>query len=45
MLCTRTDNVRAMCLVAKLGFTQVKRFEEYGWEQWFGVWSSLPPSD
>ncbi|MGW1087193.1 hypothetical protein ACWD4L_12770 [Streptomyces sp. NPDC002596] len=23
------------------GFTEVERFEEYGAEQWFGVWSSV----
>ncbi|MGK5642697.1 GNAT family N-acetyltransferase [Streptomyces sp. URMC 126] len=40
VLCTRTANDRAMRLAAKLGFTEVKRFEEYGAEQWFGVWSS-----
>ncbi|GGU57153.1 N-acetyltransferase [Streptomyces lavendofoliae] len=39
VLCTRVDNERAMRLAAKLGFTQVERFEEYGGEQWFGVWS------
>jgi len=31
-------------LVAKLGFTEVERFEEYGAEQWFGVRSSVTPS-
>ncbi|MFF5975104.1 GNAT family N-acetyltransferase [Streptomyces sp. NPDC012769] len=39
VLCTRTANERAMRLAAKLGFTEVERFEEYGAEQWFGVWS------
>jgi hypothetical protein len=29
-----------MRLAAKLGFTEVERFEAYGAEQWFGVWSS-----
>ncbi|WP_406094388.1 GNAT family N-acetyltransferase [Streptomyces sp. NBC_01013] len=37
VLCTRTANDRAMRLAAKLGFTEVERFEEYGAEQWFGV--------
>ncbi|WP_344626352.1 GNAT family N-acetyltransferase [Kitasatospora arboriphila] len=37
VLCTRTANDRAMNLAAKLGFTEVERFEEYGAEQWFGV--------
>ena len=39
VLCTRTTNTRATRLAAKLGFTEVERFEEYGAEQWFGVWS------
>jgi L-amino acid N-acyltransferase YncA len=33
-----------MRLAAKLGFTEVEQFEEYGAGQWFGVWSSLTPS-
>ncbi|MEU4467556.1 GNAT family N-acetyltransferase [Streptomyces sp. NPDC024017] len=45
VLCTQTANDRAMRLAAKLGFTEVERFEEYGAEQWFGVWSSATPSD
>ena len=28
----------------KLGFAEVERFEEYGAEQWFGVWSAATPS-
>ncbi|MFJ6572227.1 GNAT family N-acetyltransferase [Streptomyces sp. NPDC091292] len=44
VLCTRTANTRAMRLVAKLGFTEVERFEEYGAEQWFGMWSPVAPS-
>jgi RimJ/RimL family protein N-acetyltransferase len=40
VLCTRTAHDRAMRIAAKLGFTEVERFEEYGAEQWFGVWSS-----
>ncbi|AEW94258.1 GCN5-related N-acetyltransferase [Streptantibioticus cattleyicolor NRRL 8057 = DSM 46488] len=44
VLTTRTANARAMRLAAKLGFTEVERFEEYGAEQWFGVWSPGPPS-
>ncbi|UKY54038.1 hypothetical protein [Streptomyces inhibens] len=43
-LCTRTANDRSLRLAAKLGFTEVERFEEYGAEQWFGVWSSVTPS-
>lgn len=37
VLCTRTANVRSMRLAARLGFTEVERFEEYGAEQWFGA--------
>jgi len=44
VLCTQTANDRAMRLAAKLGFTEVERFEEYGAEQWFGVWSPVTPS-
>ncbi|MER6330628.1 GNAT family N-acetyltransferase [Streptomyces sp. NPDC001034] len=39
VLTTQTANDRSMRLAAKLGFTEVERFEEYGAEQWFGVWS------
>ncbi|GGW87081.1 hypothetical protein GCM10010320_80780 [Streptomyces caelestis] len=34
VLCTQTANDRAMRLAAKLGFTEVERFEEWGAEQW-----------
>ncbi|MFJ6852891.1 GNAT family N-acetyltransferase [Streptomyces sp. NPDC091271] len=44
VLCTQTANDRSMRLAAKLGFTEVERFEEYGAEQWFGVRSSATPS-
>ncbi len=40
MLATQTANVRSMSLAAKLGFTEVERFEAWGAEQWLGVWSS-----
>ncbi|MCX5232609.1 GNAT family N-acetyltransferase [Streptomyces sp. NBC_00233] len=40
VLSTRTANDRAMRLAAKLGFTEVERFEEYGADQWFGVRAS-----
>jgi RimJ/RimL family protein N-acetyltransferase len=43
VLCTQTANDRSMRLAAKLGFTEVERFEDYGAEQWFGVWSSVTP--
>jgi RimJ/RimL family protein N-acetyltransferase len=41
---TKTANVRSMRLAAKRGFTEVQRFEQYGAEQWFGVWSPVTPS-
>lgn len=41
VLVTQTANERAMRLAAKLGFGEVERFEEYGVEQWFGVWPSV----
>jgi hypothetical protein len=44
VLCNQTANDRSMRLAAKLGFTKVERFEEYGAEQWFGVWSAGVPS-
>jgi RimJ/RimL family protein N-acetyltransferase len=44
LLCTQTANDRSMRLAAKLGFTEVERFEEYGAEQWLGVWSPTAPS-
>src|SRR5450631_3375269 len=44
VLCSQTANERSMRLAAKLGFTEVERFEEHGAEQWFGVWSSVTAS-
>ena len=44
LLCTQTANDRSMRLAAKLGFTEVERFEEWGAEQWLGLWSSVTPS-
>ncbi|MFI6801577.1 GNAT family N-acetyltransferase [Streptosporangium canum] len=44
VLTTQTANDRSMRLVAKLGFIEVERFEEYDAEQWFGVWSSVTVS-
>ncbi|MFJ1910472.1 hypothetical protein ACIOGX_00890 [Streptomyces sp. NPDC088147] len=44
MLCTQTANYRSMRLAAKLGLTEVERFEECDAEQWFGVWPSATPS-
>jgi RimJ/RimL family protein N-acetyltransferase len=37
VLTTQTANDRSMRLAAKLGFTEVQRYEDYGAEQWFGV--------
>ncbi|WP_435120412.1 GNAT family N-acetyltransferase [Amycolatopsis thermoflava] len=39
VLSTQTANERALRLAVKLGFTEVERYEEYGAEQWFDVWS------
>ena len=44
VLRTQTANDRSMRLAAKLGFTEVERFEAYGAEQWLGVWSPVGPS-
>jgi RimJ/RimL family protein N-acetyltransferase len=44
VLCTQIANDRAMRLAARLGFTEVERFEEYGAQQWFGVRSPVTPS-
>ncbi|MFJ5596259.1 GNAT family N-acetyltransferase [Streptomyces noursei] len=38
-LYTQTANASSMRLAAKLGFTELERFEAWGAEQWFGVWS------
>jgi RimJ/RimL family protein N-acetyltransferase len=45
VLSTQTANARSMRLAAKLGFTEVERYEAYGATQWFGVWSTVntPP--
>ncbi|MCF2526952.1 GNAT family N-acetyltransferase [Yinghuangia soli] len=40
VLTTQTANERSMRLAAKLGFAEVRRYEEWGAEQWFGVWSA-----
>ncbi len=39
VLCTQRANHRSLHLALKLGFHEVARFEEFGAEQWFGVWS------
>lgn len=38
VLTTQTANRASMRVAAKLGFAEVARFEEFGAEQWFGVW-------
>ncbi|SHH41374.1 Protein N-acetyltransferase, RimJ/RimL family [Streptomyces sp. 3214.6] len=45
VLTTQTANVRSMRLAAKLGFTEVERFEAWGAEQWLGTWSPVTLSD
>lgn len=45
VLRTQTANDPSIRVATKLGFTEVERFEEYGTEQWFGVWSSVTPPD
>ena len=37
MLTTQTANAASMRLAAKLGFTEVERFEAWGAEQWLGM--------
>ncbi|WSD57885.1 GNAT family N-acetyltransferase [Actinacidiphila glaucinigra] len=44
VLTSQTANDRSMRLAAKLGFTEVERFEDYGAEQWLGVWLPATPS-
>jgi RimJ/RimL family protein N-acetyltransferase len=44
VLFTQTANTRSMRLAAKLGFTEVERYEAYGAEQWFGMRSPVTPS-
>jgi RimJ/RimL family protein N-acetyltransferase len=44
VLFTQTANARSMHLAAKLGFTEVERYEAYGAEQWFGMRSPVTPS-
>jgi RimJ/RimL family protein N-acetyltransferase len=44
VLFTQTANARSMRLAAKLGFIEAGRFEAWGAEQWFGMWSPVTPS-
>ncbi|MFE6049310.1 GNAT family N-acetyltransferase [Kitasatospora sp. NPDC056446] len=43
VLATQTANARSMRLAAKLGFTEVERYEAYGAEQWFGLRPPVTP--
>ena len=45
VLFTQSANARSMRLAAKLGFTEVERYEAYGAEQWFGMRSPVAPPD
>ncbi|MFI8387903.1 GNAT family N-acetyltransferase [Streptomyces sp. NPDC085540] len=45
VLSTQTANEASMRVAAKLGFTEAERFEDYGAEQWLGVWFPGVPSD
>jgi len=42
VLFTLTANARSMRLAAKLGFTEVGRYEAWGAEQWFGLRPPVP---
>ena len=44
MLTTQTANVGSMRLAAKLGFTEVERFQAWDAEQWLGLRSPATPS-
>ncbi|MEV4346706.1 GNAT family N-acetyltransferase [Actinoplanes sp. NPDC049596] len=37
VLCTQTANEASMRLAAKLGFSEVQRFQAFGAQQWFGL--------
>jgi RimJ/RimL family protein N-acetyltransferase len=45
VLLTQTANARSMRLAAKLGFTEVERFEAWGAEQWLGMRFPVTPSE
>src|SRR4051812_17206375 len=44
LLTTQTANVGSMRLAAKLGFTEVERFQAWDAEQWLGLRSPVTPS-
>lgn len=37
VLCTQVANERSVRLAQRRGFVELKRFEEFGPEQWFGT--------
>ncbi|MET7575630.1 GNAT family N-acetyltransferase [Streptomyces sp. NPDC005492] len=41
VLTTQTANTRSMRLAAKLGFTEVERFEAWDAGQWLGMWTPV----
>ncbi|MFJ6085303.1 GNAT family N-acetyltransferase [Streptomyces sp. NPDC092369] len=41
VLTTQSANAGSMRLAAKLGFTEVERFEAWDAEQWLGMWSPV----
>ncbi|MEU9380711.1 GNAT family protein [Streptomyces sp. NPDC048279] len=43
VLTTQSANVSSMRLAARLGFTEVERFEAWGCEQWLGMRSPVSP--
>ncbi|MEU6486711.1 GNAT family N-acetyltransferase [Streptomyces sp. NPDC046887] len=45
VLATQTANARSMRLAAKLGFTEVERFQAWGAEQWLGLRPPVTPSE
>jgi RimJ/RimL family protein N-acetyltransferase len=44
VLTTQTANVSSMRLAARLGFTEVERFQAWDAEQWLGLRSPVTPS-
>ncbi|MBC3989076.1 GNAT family N-acetyltransferase [Streptomyces sp. AC563] len=43
VLTTQSANAASMRLAAKLGFTEVERFDAWGARQWLGIRSPTPP--
>ena len=39
VLCTQVANTASVKLAERLGFAEVQLFEEFGADQWFGVWT------